>query len=276
MDGSGILAGMTKSLPLSLIAALGENRVIGVDNSMPWHLPGDFKYFKATTLGKPIIMGRKTWDSLGRPLPGRLNIVVSRQADLVLEGAEVYPSLEAAVVRAEEWAKEQGVDEVMLIGGAQLYAQGLAQADRLYLTRVALSPEGDAWFPEFDLKPVEVGVQYPESGGRRQAGVQLRGVGKGLKASRASSLPQWVCGEYTDCVNTTIPVGAELARDEASSGAEDLSLSQLRMLIRIQQRFIRLLHDLAGNRPGRDRTTHVQRRTTHINQRLNRNQQRHQ
>jgi dihydrofolate reductase len=143
---------MTKSLPLSLIAALGENRVIGVDNSMPWHLPGDFKYFKATTLGKPIIMGRKTWDSLGRPLPGRLNIVVSRQAGLVLEGAEVYPSLEAAVVRAEEWAQAQGVDELMLIGGAQLYAQGLAQADRLYLTRVALSPEGDAWFPEFDLK----------------------------------------------------------------------------------------------------------------------------
>ncbi|MDR9750818.1 dihydrofolate reductase [Pseudomonas sp. SZMC_28357] len=142
---------MTKSLPLSLIAALGENRVIGVDNSMPWHLPGDFKYFKATTLGKPIIMGRKTWDSLGRPLPGRLNIVVSRQAGLVLEGAEVYPSLETAVVRAQAWANEQGVDEVMLIGGAQLYAQGLAQADRLYLTRVALSPEGDAWFPEFDL-----------------------------------------------------------------------------------------------------------------------------
>ena len=108
---------MKKSLPLSLIAALAENRVIGVDNSMPWHLPADFKYFKATTLGKPIIMGRKTWDSLGRPLPGRLNLVVS---------------------------------EVMLIGGAQLYAQGLADADRLYLTRVGMSPEGDAWFPEFD------------------------------------------------------------------------------------------------------------------------------
>ena len=142
---------MTKSLPLSLIAALGENRVIGIDNSMPWHLPGDFKYFKATTLGRPIIMGRKTWDSLGRPLPGRLNIVVSRQAGLQLDGAEVYPSLESAVVRAQEWANQQGVDEVMLIGGAQLYAQGMAQADRLYLTRVALSPEGDAWFPEFDL-----------------------------------------------------------------------------------------------------------------------------
>ena len=141
---------MKKTLPLSLIAALGENRVIGVDNSMPWHLPGDFKYFKATTLGKPIIMGRKTWDSLGRPLPGRLNIVVSRQTDLALEGAQVFPSLEAAVERAEAWALEHGADELMLIGGAQLYAQGLAQADRLYLTRVALSPEGDAWFPAFD------------------------------------------------------------------------------------------------------------------------------
>ncbi len=141
---------MKKSLPLSLIAALAQNRVIGVDNSMPWHLPGDFKFFKATTLGKPIIMGRKTWDSLGRPLPGRLNIVVSRQTGLVLEGAEVYPSLEAAVARAEEWALEQGASELMLIGGAQLYSQGLEQADRLYLTRVALTPEGDAWFPEFD------------------------------------------------------------------------------------------------------------------------------
>ncbi|WP_434679111.1 dihydrofolate reductase [Pseudomonas sp. R1-18] len=141
---------MKTHLPLSLIAALGENRVIGVDNSMPWHLPGDFKYFKATTLGKPIIMGRKTWDSLGRPLPGRLNLVVSRQDGLQLEGAEVFSSLEAARERAEQWAREQSVDEVMLIGGAQLYTQAMPQADRLYLTRVALSPEGDAWFPEFD------------------------------------------------------------------------------------------------------------------------------
>ena len=147
---SDILAGMKKHLPLSLIAALAENRVIGIDNSMPWHLPGDFKYFKATTLGKPIIMGRKTWDSLGRPLPGRLNLVVTRQQDLQLEGAEVFTSLDAAVHRAEEWAREQGVSEVILIGGAQLYGQALEHADRLYLTRVALSPEGDAWFPEFD------------------------------------------------------------------------------------------------------------------------------
>ncbi|MFF7706447.1 dihydrofolate reductase [Pseudomonas sp. NPDC007930] len=141
---------MNKTLTLSLIAAHGENGVIGVDNAMPWHLPGDFKYFKATTLGKPIIMGRKTWDSLGRPLPGRLNLVVSRQPGLALLGAEVYPSFEAAFARAQAWALEQGVGEVMLIGGAQLYALGLPHADRLYLTRVELAPEGDAWFPAFD------------------------------------------------------------------------------------------------------------------------------
>lgn len=148
--GSAILPPMKTFLPLSLIAALAENRVIGIDNSMPWHLPGDFKYFKATTLGKPIIMGRKTWDSLGRPLPGRLNLVVSRQPDLQLQGAEVFASLDAAIERAEAWAFEQGADEIMLIGGAQLYELGLGQADRLYLTRVALQPEGDAWFPAYD------------------------------------------------------------------------------------------------------------------------------
>ena len=143
---------MKTSLPLSLIAALAENRVIGIDNSMPWHLPGDFKYFKATTLGKPIIMGRKTWDSLGRPLPGRLNIVVSRKPGLQLEGAEVFASLDEALVRAEQWAREQGVEELMLIGGAQLYGQALEQGlvSRMYLTRVELSPEGDAWFPQID------------------------------------------------------------------------------------------------------------------------------
>ncbi|MGY4534092.1 dihydrofolate reductase [Pseudomonas sp. TE3786] len=141
---------MNTTLPLCLIAALADNRVIGRDNQLPWHLPADLKHFKAMTLGKPIIMGRKTWDSLGRPLPGRLNLVVSRQAGLQLPGAEVFASLEAAMLRAEEWAKAEDADELMLIGGAQLYEQGLALAQRLYLTRVALSPEGDAWFPAFD------------------------------------------------------------------------------------------------------------------------------
>ena len=143
---------MKTSLPLSLIAAVADNRVIGIDNRMPWHLPGDFKYFKATTFGKPIIMGRKTWDSLGRPLPGRLNLVVSRQPGLRLEGAEVFASLEDALARAQQWAGEQGVDELMLIGGAQLYEQALEEGrvSRMYLTRVELQPEGDAWFPSFD------------------------------------------------------------------------------------------------------------------------------
>ena len=140
---------MSSPLPLAMIAACAHDRVIGLDNSMPWHLPADLKHFKQTTLGKPIIMGRKTWDSLGRPLPGRLNIVVSRQADLQLEGAEVFADLSSAVERAEQWAREQGVDEVMLIGGGQLYAQALPQADRIYLTRIDLKVEGDAFFPEF-------------------------------------------------------------------------------------------------------------------------------
>ncbi|MCG4452523.1 dihydrofolate reductase [Pseudomonas sp. MMS21-TM103] len=141
---------MKNTLPLCLIAALAQNRVIGRANQLPWHLPADLKHFKALTLGKPIIMGRKTWDSLGRPLPGRLNLVVSRQPGLQFDGAEVFASLEAAIVRAEQWAREQGVDELMLIGGAQLYQQALPLAARLYLTRVDISPEGDAWFPEFD------------------------------------------------------------------------------------------------------------------------------
>jgi dihydrofolate reductase len=144
-----MLAAMKNSLPLCLIAALADNRVIGRDNQLPWHLPADLKHFKALTLGKPIIMGRKTWDSLGRPLPDRLNLVVSRQPGLSLDGAEVFASLDAAVERAEQWAREQGAGELMLIGGAQLYGQALARAERLYLTRVALSPEGDAWFPAF-------------------------------------------------------------------------------------------------------------------------------
>ncbi|EIU1682170.1 dihydrofolate reductase [Pseudomonas aeruginosa] len=136
--------------PLAMIAALGENRAIGIDNRLPWRLPADLKHFKAMTLGKPVIMGRKTWDSLGRPLPGRLNLVVSRQAGLALEGAEVFASLDAALVRAEAWAQAEDADELMLIGGAQLYAEALPRAERLYLTRVGLAPEGDAFFPEID------------------------------------------------------------------------------------------------------------------------------
>ncbi|HBZ95311.1 dihydrofolate reductase [Pseudomonas sp. UBA7530] len=160
-----MLAAMKTTLPLSLIAALARNRVIGRDNQLPWHLPADLKHFKAMTLGKPIIMGRKTWDSLGRPLPGRLNIVVSRQPGLILEGAEVLATLEAAIERADAWARAEDAEELMLIGGAQLYELGLAQADRLYLTRVGLEPDGDAFFPEIDESAWRMAssVEHPAS-----------------------------------------------------------------------------------------------------------------
>ncbi|KAF1069190.1 MAG: Dihydrofolate reductase type 3 [Pseudomonas citronellolis] len=144
------MAATHPSLPLAMIAALAENRVIGVDNRLPWRLPADLKHFKAMTLGKPVIMGRKTWDSLGRPLPGRLNLVVTRQAGLQLEGAEVFNSLEAALQRANAWALAEEAEELMLIGGAQLYSEAMPLAQRLYLTQVGLAPEGDAHFPELD------------------------------------------------------------------------------------------------------------------------------
>jgi dihydrofolate reductase len=154
----------TTRLPLALIAAHAQNRVIGLHNQMPWHLPEDLKHFKAMTLGKPIIMGRKTWDSLGRPLPGRLNIVVSRQPGLQLGGAEVLSSLDEALVRAEQWAREQGADEMMLIGGGQLYAQALEQASRLYLTRIDVSAQGDTFFPEYSDWQCESCEEHPASG----------------------------------------------------------------------------------------------------------------
>ncbi len=143
---------MHNSLPVSLIVAATRNQVIGRDNQMPWHLPADLRYFKQCTLGKPIIMGRKTWESLGRPLPGRLNIVISRQLDTELAGAEVFADLETAIKRAKEWAAQQGVSEVMVIGGGQIYQQALALAQKVYLTRIELELEGDAFFPVLDVQ----------------------------------------------------------------------------------------------------------------------------
>jgi dihydrofolate reductase len=142
---------MDAGISLSVIAAQAINGVIGVDNRMPWHLPADFRHFKSKTMGKPIIMGRKTWESLPvRPLPGRLNIVVSRQKGIELDGASVHSSLAGAVAAAELFAKKALVDEVMIIGGAELYDLGMDYADRLYLTRIDVEPDGDAYFPEFD------------------------------------------------------------------------------------------------------------------------------
>lgn len=132
---------------LAIIVAQAENRVIGTNNKLPWHLPEDLRYFKQVTMSKPIIMGRKTYESIGRPLPGRTNIVISRQPDYAPDGVRVVASLEAAMELAESISVIDGAEEVMVIGGAQIYEQALAVADRLYLTQVHASVEGDAWFP---------------------------------------------------------------------------------------------------------------------------------
>lgn len=132
-------------MTLSVIVAMAEDRAIGRDNDMPWHLPADLKYFKATTMGKPIVMGRKTYESIGRPLPGRRNIVVTRNADWSAEGVDVVPSLQAAKEAIAD------ADEAMIIGGAQIYGQCLDVADKLYVTEIAITvPDADAWFPAFN------------------------------------------------------------------------------------------------------------------------------
>lgn len=129
---------------ISLIAAMAHNRVIGKDNQMPWHMPADLKHFKATTLGKPVIMGRKTFESIGRALPGRQNIVVTRDASFEAPGCDIAHSLEAAVSLAGD------VAEIIIMGGGQLYQAALPMANRMYLTFIDLSTEGDAHFPAWD------------------------------------------------------------------------------------------------------------------------------
>lgn len=129
---------------LSLIVAMADNRVIGRDGGMPWRLPADLRYFKRITLGKPIVMGRRTHQAIGRPLPGRHNIVISSDPDYRAAGCTVVSSPQAALTAAGD------APEVMLIGGGQLYRQMLPRAARIYLTEVHARPEGDLRFPELD------------------------------------------------------------------------------------------------------------------------------
>lgn len=131
---------------ISMIAAMAEDRVIGLDGAMPWHLPADLAHFKRSTLGCPVIMGRRTYDSIGRLLPGRSNIVLSRDASLQIEGADVFQSLDDALQSIDA-----SVNEVFIIGGQQLYEQALVIADRLYLTHISLSVEGDTRFPDYTI-----------------------------------------------------------------------------------------------------------------------------
>lgn len=137
-------------MKLALIVAMAQNRVIGINNNLPWYLPNDLKYFKSVTMGKPVIMGRKTHESIGKPLPGRTNIVISRNPEANFEGCRTVQTLEQALDLAGNIAFIEGAEETIVMGGAQIYELALAQADRLYLTEVHAEVNGDAYFPRFD------------------------------------------------------------------------------------------------------------------------------
>ena len=128
---------------ISIIAAMDKNRLIGSDNGLPWHLPADFKHFKEVTLGKPVLMGRKTFESIGRPLPGRKNIVISRSG-FSADGIDVVDSIDSGLELVED------AEEVMIIGGANIYEQMISRAEKMYLTFVDADCKGDAWFPEIN------------------------------------------------------------------------------------------------------------------------------
>ncbi len=129
---------------ISVIAAMARNRVIGINNTLPWRLSEDLKHFKALTMGHHIIMGRKTYDSIGKPLPGRTTVIVTRDAGYTMEGCVTANSIDSAIAAC-------GDDpEIFFVGGAEMYGQVLPRADRLYLTEIQVEVEGDAWFPEFD------------------------------------------------------------------------------------------------------------------------------
>jgi dihydrofolate reductase len=132
------------------VVAMGENRVIGKDNAMPWHIRSDLKRFKALTWGKPMIMGRKTFQSIGKALPGRESVVISSDPKFHAEGAHIVHSTEAALERARQLAVELRSDEIAVIGGGEIFRQMLSEAHRIHVTEIHARPEGDAFFPELD------------------------------------------------------------------------------------------------------------------------------
>lgn len=137
---------------IAAIAAMARNRVIGKDNKMPWHIPEEFKYFRRVTMGKPLIMGRKSFDALGgKPLPGRPHIIISRDPASVQGDVTAVSTIEEAIAKGREFALRDGMDEVFIAGGAQIYAAALPFTQRLYLTIIEHDYDGDVLFPEFDL-----------------------------------------------------------------------------------------------------------------------------
>ena len=142
------------TVKVSLIVAMAENRCIGQDNKMPWHISDDLKRFKSLTTGHPVVMGRKTFESiigyLGKPLPGRTNIVISRSGFETEHDVIVHDQVTTAINQAITCAQEKGLDEIFVIGGAQIYTQAINNAHRIHLTKVHRSVEGDAFFPEYN------------------------------------------------------------------------------------------------------------------------------
>ncbi|MDQ0395225.1 dihydrofolate reductase [Labrys monachus] len=135
------------SIAVVMVAAMARNRAIGARNGLPWRMRSDMKHFKAATMGKPMLMGRKTYESIGRPLPGRRTIVVTHDRDFAPEGVETVASLEEGLRRGRAVAAEMGADALVIAGGAAVYGQAMPVADRLILTELALDAEGDAFFP---------------------------------------------------------------------------------------------------------------------------------
>jgi dihydrofolate reductase len=135
---------------LSMIVATADNNIIGKDNDMPWHLPADLAYFKKVTLGKPVIMGRKTYESIGRPLPGRRNIVISRDENYSAQGIDTVTSVEQALALVDGSNNNDAVEEIMVIGGGAIYRHCLPAADRLYITHIKADIDGDTQFPDYD------------------------------------------------------------------------------------------------------------------------------
>lgn len=131
-------------MSISIIVAMAANRTIGINNTLPWRIPEDLKHFKALTMGHHMVMGRKTFDSIGKPLPGRTTVVVTRNRELKIEGCVMAHSLEEALAACA------GEEEIFVVGGAELYEQAMPLADTLYITEVRQSVEGDAHFPKFD------------------------------------------------------------------------------------------------------------------------------
>ena len=154
-------------MAIVLLAAVAQNGVIGRDNALPWRLSSDLKRFKALTMGKPVVMGRKTYLSIGKPLPGRTNIVITRDPNFRADGVVAANSVEAAIEAARDDARRRGTNEIMVIGGTEIFEQTMPLADRLEITHVHASPAGDTFFPPIDPALWREAARSEQSAGSR-------------------------------------------------------------------------------------------------------------